>query len=178
MFVDLDGRGWAKIRTGIGFFDHMMEILARHAMLDLEIVCDGDLRVDAHHSVEDIGIALGEALLQALGDKRGVRRFGSFLAPLDEALGRAVVDLSGRPFLVYRVPMRRHRLGEMESELFEDFFTALADHGRLNLHLDLLRGRNSHHCIESVFKAFARALREAVSRDRRETEVPSTKGVL
>ena len=174
----LDGSGRSDARTGVGFLDHMLKLLARHALLDLEVRCTGDLQVDAHHTVEDIGIAIGEALKKALGDKRGIRRFGAFLAPLDEALARAVVDLSGRPFLVYRVPLRRHKVGEMDSELFEDFFTALADHARLNLHLDLLRGRNSHHSIEACFKAFARALREAVSYDPRESGVPSTKGVL
>lgn len=176
--LSLDGRGRAQVKTGVGFFDHMLTLLARHALVDLKVSCDGDLRVDAHHSVEDVGIGIGEALRKALGEKRGIRRFGVFVAPLDEALARAVVDLSGRPFLVYRVPLRRHRIGEMDSELFEDFFTALVDHARLNLHLDLLRGRNSHHCIEACFKAFARALREAVSRDPRERAVPSTKGVL
>jgi imidazoleglycerol-phosphate dehydratase len=174
----LDGRGRSAISTGVGFFDHMLELLARHALLDLEVRCRGDLHVDAHHSVEDVGIVLGDALRRALGDKRGVRRFGAFVAPLDEALARAVVDLSGRPYLVYRVPLRRHRIGEMDSELFEDFFTALSDHARMNLHLDLLRGRNSHHCVEACFKAFARALREAVSLDPRERGVPSTKGAL
>jgi imidazoleglycerol-phosphate dehydratase len=176
--IDLDGRGQAQVQTGVGFLDHMLSIVARHALIDLKVHCAGDMRVDAHHSVEDIGIALGEALQQALGAKRGIRRFGSFVVPLDEALARAVVDLSGRPCLVYRVPLRRHRIGEMDSELFEDFFNALVDHGRFSLHLDLLRGRNSHHCIEAVFKAFARALREAVTLDRRERGVPSTKGVL
>ncbi|MCZ6777642.1 MAG: imidazoleglycerol-phosphate dehydratase HisB [Acidobacteriota bacterium] len=176
--MDLDGKGRAKVQTGIGFMDHMLSILARHALIDLNVRCTGDLQVDAHHSVEDLGIAMGEALKQALGEKRGIRRFGSFLAPLDEALARAVIDLSGRPFLVYRIPLRRQRIGEMDSELFEDFFNALVDRGRLNLHLDLLRGRNSHHCIEAAFKAFARALREAVSRDQRERGVPSTKGSL
>ena len=176
--MDLDGKGRAKVQTGIGFMDHMLSILARHALIDLNVRCTGDLQVDAHHSVEDLGIAMGEALKQALGEKRGIRRFGSFLAPLDEALARAVIDLSGRPFLVYRIPLRRQRIGEMDSELFEDFFNALVDRGRLNLHLDLLRGRNSHHCIEAAFKAFARALREAVSRDQRERGVPSAKGSL
>jgi imidazoleglycerol-phosphate dehydratase len=176
--LNLDGGGRAAVETGLGFLDHMLTILARHALVDLEIKCRGDLQVDAHHSVEDIGIAFGGALRQALGDKRGIRRFGSFLAPLDEALARAVVDLSGRPYLVYRLPLRRHRIGEVDSELFEDFFAALVDHGRLNLHLDLLRGRNSHHCVEAAFKAFARALREAVALDRRESGVPSTKGIL
>lgn len=176
--LSLDGRGRARVGTGLGFLDHMLVLLARHALVDLEVRCRGDLHVDAHHSVEDIGIALGEALRLALGDKRGIRRFGAFLAPLDEALARAVVDLSGRPYLAYRVPLRRQRIGEMDSELFEDFFAALVDHGRLTLHLDLLRGRNSHHCVEAAFKAFARALREAVARDPRERGVPSTKGIL
>jgi imidazoleglycerol-phosphate dehydratase len=176
--VVLDGRGSSEAHTGIGFLDHMLTLLARHSLIDLSVRCDGDLQVDAHHSVEDVGIAIGEALRKALGDKSGIRRFGAFLAPLDEALARAVVDLSGRPFLVYRVPLRRHRIGELDSELIEDFFTALADHARLNLHLDLLRGRNSHHCVEACFKAFARALREAISIDAREAGVPSTKGVL
>ncbi len=176
--LNLDGAGRARIRTGVGFLDHMLTLVARHALVDLQVRCAGDLEVDDHHSVEDVGIALGQAVEKALGDKRGIRRFGAFLAPLDEALARAVVDLSGRPFLVYRVPLRRQRVGEMNSELFEDFFKALSDHARLNLHLDLLRGRNSHHCVEACFKAFARALREAVARDPRELGVPSTKGAL
>jgi len=177
--LDLDGAGKAEVRTGVGFLDHMLEALAKHARFDLEVACEGDLQVDAHHSVEDVGIVMGDALLAALGDKRGIQRFGSAYVPLDEALSRAVVDLSGRPWLHFGVRFPTERVGEMPTELFEDFFWALADHGRLNLHLDLIRGRNSHHIAETLFKATARALRAAVERDPRAAgDVPSTKGSL
>jgi imidazoleglycerol-phosphate dehydratase len=177
--LDLDGSGEAEVATGVGFLDHMLEALAKHARFDLAVACEGDLQVDAHHSVEDVGIVLGDALLAALGDKRGIQRFGSAYAPLDEALTRAVVDLSGRPWLHFGVSFPTERLGALPTELFEDFFWALADHGRLNLHLDLIRGRNSHHIAETLFKATARALRAAVERDpRAEGDVPSTKGSL
>lgn len=177
--LDLDGSGRSEVSTGVGFLDHMLEALAKHARFDLSVACEGDLQVDAHHSVEDVGIVFGDALLEALGDKRGIQRFGSAYVPLDEALSRAVVDLSGRPWLHFGVSFPTERVGELPTELFEDFFWALADHGRLNLHLDLIRGRNSHHIAETLFKATARALRAAVALDPRAAgDVPSTKGSL
>jgi imidazoleglycerol-phosphate dehydratase len=176
--LDLDGSGRSKIATGVGFLDHMLTSLATHGRFDLEVRCQGDLEVDAHHTVEDVGIALGDALLQALGDKAGITRFAEAHVPLDEALSRAVVDLSGRPWLHFGVVFRAQRVGEMPTELFEDFFWALCDHGRFNLHLDTLRGRNAHHIAETLFKATARALRAAVALDPRVVGVPSTKGTL
>jgi imidazoleglycerol-phosphate dehydratase len=176
--LDLDGSGRSQVATGIGFLDHMLTALATHARFDLELRCQGDLHVDAHHSVEDVGIVLGDALLQALGDKRGIARFGHSYVPLDEALSRCVVDLSGRPWLHFGVSFPTATVGTLPTELFEDFFWALADHGRFNLHLDSLRGRNSHHVAETLFKATARALRMAVAVDPTSVEVPSTKGVL
>jgi imidazoleglycerol-phosphate dehydratase len=156
----------------------MLTSLARHAGFGLEVRCRGDLHVDAHHSVEDVGIALGQALKTTLGDKRGIARFGHAYCPLDEALCRAVVDLSGRPWLHMGVVFRAKKIGDMPTELFEDFFWALADHARLNLHLDLIRGRNSHHIAEATFKATARALKMAVALDPKARGVPSTKGTL
>lgn len=176
--LELDGGGRAQVATGIGFLDHMLTALCTHARFDLELRCQGDLHVDAHHSVEDVGIVLGDALRQALGDKRGIARFGHAYVPLDEALSRCVVDLSGRPWLHFGVSFPAATVGTLPTELFEDFFWALADHGRLNLHLDSLRGRNSHHIAETLFKATARALRAAVTLDPATVEVPSTKGVL
>jgi len=174
----LDGGGRSKIATGIGFLDHMLTALATHARFDLDASCKGDLHVDAHHSVEDVGIALGAALKEALGDKRGIVRFGHAYVPLDEALSRCVIDLSGRPYLHYDVTFKARQVGEMPTELFEDFFWALADHGRLNIHLEAIRGRNAHHIAETLFKATARALSMAVARDPRVQDVPSTKGSL
>jgi imidazoleglycerol-phosphate dehydratase len=174
----LDGGGGSRVKTGIGFLDHMLTSLATHARFDLDLRCRGDLHVDAHHSVEDVGIALGQALKQALGDKKGIVRFGHAYVPLDEALARCVIDLSGRPWLHYGVEFRARRIGDMPTELFEDFFWALADHARLNLHLDLVRGRNAHHIAEALFKATARALATAVAVDPRVKGVPSTKGRL
>jgi imidazoleglycerol-phosphate dehydratase len=174
----LDGGGRSTIATGIGFLDHMLTALATHGRFDLEVRCRGDLHVDAHHSVEDVGIALGQALKQALGDKKGVVRFGHAYVPLDEALSRCVVDLSGRPWLHFGVEFKARQIGDMPTELFEDFFWALADHGRLNLHLDTLRGRNAHHIAETLFKSTARALSMAVALDPRVKDVPSTKGSL
>ena len=176
--LNLDGAGRSKVATGVGFLDHMLASFATHSRFDLELRCRGDLHVDAHHSVEDVGIALGQALKVALGDKAGIARFGHAYCPLDEALARCVVDLSGRPWLHFGVVFRARRIGDMPTELFEDFFWALADHGRLNLHLDLLRGRNSHHIAETLFKSCARALAMAVAREARRTGVPSTKGIL
>jgi imidazoleglycerol-phosphate dehydratase len=176
--LDLDGEGRSKIQTGIGFLDHMLTSFATHGRFDLDVRCKGDLHVDAHHSVEDVGIALGQALQRALGDKKGIVRFGHAYCPLDEALSRCVIDLSGRPFLVYDVTFKAQRVGDLATELFEDFFWALADHGRLNIHLDALRGRNAHHIAETLFKSSSRALSMAVARDPRVKGVPSTKGSL
>jgi len=178
LVLNLDGEGRARIGTGVGFLDHMVTSLATHARFDLDVRCRGDLHVDAHHTVEDVGIALGDALIEALGDKKGIVRFGHAYVPLDEALSRAVVDLSGRPWLHFGVEWKARQVGTMPTELFEDFFWALCDHGRLNLHLDNLRGRNAHHIAETLFKATARALRMAVALDPRVKDVPSTKGSL
>ena len=176
--LNIDRATRTRIRTGVGFFDHMLTSLARHAGFGLEVRCRGDLHVDAHHSVEDVGIALGQALKAALGDKKGIARFGHAYCPLDEALSRAVVDLSGRPWLHMGVVFRAKKIGDIPTELFEDFFWALADHARLDLHLDLIRGRNSHHIAEATFKATARALKMAVPLDPKSRGVPSTKGTL
>jgi imidazoleglycerol-phosphate dehydratase len=176
--LDLDGEGRSQIKTGIGFLDHMLTALATHARFDLDVRCKGDLHVDAHHTVEDVGIVLGQALVKALGDKRGIVRFGHAYVPLDEALARCVIDLSGRPYLHYAVPFKASTVGTMPTELFEDFFWALADHGRLNIHLETIRGRNAHHIAETLFKSCARALSMAVARDPRVKGVPSTKGSL
>ena len=176
--LGLDGEGRSKIATGIGFLDHMLTAFATHGRFDLDVRCKGDLHVDAHHSVEDVGIALGQALKQALGDKQGVVRFGHAYCPLDEALSRCVIDLSGRPYLHYDVTFKARQIGEMPTELFEDFFWALADHGRLNIHLEAIRGRNAHHIAETLFKSAARALSMAVARDPRVKGIPSTKGSL
>ena len=176
--VNLDGTGRAEVNTGIGFFDHMLTSFATHGRFDLDVRCKGDLHVDAHHTVEDVGIALGQTLREALGDKRGIVRFGHAYVPLDEALSRCVVDLSGRPWLHFGVEFKARQIGTMPTELFEDFFWALADHGRLNVHLDTLRGRNAHHIAETLFKSSARALSMAVALDPRVKDVPSTKGTL
>ncbi len=176
--LDLDGEGRSRVKTGIGFLDHMLAALATHARFDLSVRCKGDLHVDAHHSVEDVGIALGQALKTALGDKKGIVRFGWSHVPLDEALTRVVVDLSGRPWLHYGAAFKARQIGTLPTELIEDFFWALVDHGRFNLHLDVIRGRNSHHVAETMFKATARALAMASARDPRVTGVPSTKGSL
>jgi imidazoleglycerol-phosphate dehydratase len=176
--LDLDGQGRSRIATGIGFLDHMLTSFATHGRFDLDVRCRGDLHVDAHHSVEDVGIALGDALIEALGEKKGIVRFGHAYVPLDEALSRCVVDLSGRPYLHYDVAFKARQVGTMPTELFEDFFWALADHGRLNVHLELIRGRNAHHIAETLFKAASRALSMAVALDTRVKGVPSTKGTL
>ena len=176
--LNLDGSGRSQLATQVAFLDHMLDQVARHGLFDLEIEARGDLHIDAHHTVEDIGITIGQAFAQAVGDKQGVRRYGHAYVPLDEALSRAVVDLSGRPWLHFGVQFKVQRIGDMPTELFEDFFWALVDHGRFNLHLDVLRGRNSHHIAETLFKATARALQMAVARDPRVVGVPSTKGSL
>jgi imidazoleglycerol-phosphate dehydratase len=176
--LDLDGQGRSEIATGIGFLDHMLTAVCTHARFDLDVRCQGDLHVDAHHSVEDVGIVFGDALLKSLGDKKGIVRFGHAYVPLDEALSRCVVDLSGRPYLHYDVTFKARQIGTMPTELFEDFFWAVADHGRLNIHLEAIRGRNAHHIAETLFKSFARALSMAVGLDSRVLGVPSTKGAL
>jgi len=176
--LDLDGEGRSRIATGIGFFDHMLTAFSTHGRFDVELRCKGDLHVDAHHSVEDVGIALGQALREALGDKKGIVRFGHAYVPLDEALSRCVIDLSGRPYLHYDVTFKARQIGAMPTELFEDFFWALADHGRLNIHLEAIRGRNAHHIAETLFKSTSRALSMAVARDPRVKGIPSTKGSL
>jgi imidazoleglycerol-phosphate dehydratase len=176
--LDLDGEGRSRIATGIGFFDHMLTAFATHGRFDVELRCKGDLHVDAHHSVEDVGIALGQALREALGDKKGIVRFGHAYVPLDEAMSRCVIDLSGRPYLHYDVTFKARQIGAMPTELFEDFFWALADHGRLNIHLEAIRGRNAHHIAETLFKSASRALSMAVARDPRVKGIPSTKGSL
>ncbi len=177
--VDLDGTGHASISTGIGFFDHMLDQIARHAPVDLEIAAKGDLHIDGHHTVEDVGIALGQAVCQALGDRTGIARYGDAHVPLDEALTRVVLDISGRPFLVYDVTFPAQRIGEFDTELMREFFQAFCVHARVGLHIDCLRGVNSHHIAESAFKGFARAFGKAVAIDpRRLGAVPSTKGTL
>jgi len=177
--LNLDGTGVAKLATGIPFLDHMLDQVARHGLVDLEVEASGDLHIDAHHTVEDIGIAIGEALAKALGDKKGVRRFGHAYVPLDEALSRVVIDLSGRPGLEFNVPFTRARIGEFDVDLVTEFFQGMANHALITLHIDNLRGSNAHHQCETVFKAFARALRMAVEPDARAAgAVPSTKGSL
>jgi imidazoleglycerol-phosphate dehydratase len=176
--VDLDGAGARDIATGIGFFDHMLDQLARHSLIDLKLRAEGDRHIDDHHTVEDVGIALGRALAQALGDKAGIRRYGACLLPMDDALTRAALDLSGRPFLVWSVYFPTAKIGSFDTELVREFFTAFAMNGGITLHLEGLAGTNSHHIAESAFKAVARALRDAVEPDPRGAGVPSTKGTL
>jgi len=179
--VDLDGTGEANVSTGIGFFDHMLDALARHGMFDLDVECTGDLHIDAHHTVEDVGIALGGAFLDALGDKRGIVRYADATVPLDEALVRAVVDVSGRPFLHFHVPLPAGQpmIGQFDAALSAEFWRGFAMESRITLHLDGLRGDNAHHVVEATFKAAARALDAATAMDpRRGNQVPSTKGAL
>ena len=177
--VGLDGTGAAKLSTGIPFFEHMLEQVARHGMLDLEIDAKGDLHIDAHHTVEDVGITLGQALAKAIGDKAGVRRFGHAYVPLDEALSRVVIDFSGRPGLEWHVKFTRGLIGEFDVDLVHEFFQGFVNHAQVTLHVDNLRGDNAHHQCETIFKAFARALRSAVEPDPRAAGVvPSTKGML
>jgi imidazoleglycerol-phosphate dehydratase len=177
--LNLDGKGKSRISTGIRFFDHMLDLVARHGAFDLEITAKGDLDVDQHHTVEDVGIALGETVLKALGSKRGILRAGYFLMPMDETLAAAAVDLSGRPYCVVNAKITAKLVGDFQTELTEDFFQGFAQAARANVHLRALYGRSSHHQVEAIFKAFARALRFAVSRDKRLRSVlPSTKGLL
>lgn len=177
--LDLDGTGTHRMATGVGFLDHMLDQLARHALIDLQISAEGDRHIDDHHTVEDVGITLGQALGQALGEKRGIRRYGACLLPMDEALVRAALDLSGRPFLVWSVPMPTQKIGSFDTELVREFFTALAMNARMTLHVERLAGENAHHIAEATFKAVAQALRAAVERDpRRGDSLPSTKEAL
>jgi imidazoleglycerol-phosphate dehydratase len=176
--LDLDGSGKAEIQTGIGFFDHMLTLLARHALVDLTVQATGDLHVDAHHTVEDVGILLGQALAQALGDKVGICRYGWATLPMDETLVTAAVDLGGRAFFVWRAEIPSEMLGAFPSSLAEEFWRAFSASAQLNLHVVCHYGRNTHHLIEGIFKAVARALRQAIGKDPREAGVPSTKGVL
>ncbi len=177
--INLDGSGSHDVKTGIGFLDHMLEQLARHSLIDIKVKARGDLHIDGHHTTEDTGIALGMALAKALGDKRGIRRYGFSYLPMDEALTRAAIDISGRPWLVWRVEFSRGKIGDMDTELFREFFQAFAHNGGITLHMDNLYGENNHHIVESCFKALARALRAAVTIDRRQADrLPTTKGRL
>jgi imidazoleglycerol-phosphate dehydratase len=177
--VDLDGTGHSNISTGIGFFDHMLEQVARHSLIDIDVAAQGDLHIDQHHTVEDTGIALGQAIRQALGDARGIIRFGDALQPMDETLTRVAIDLSGRPYLVFKTNFSRQKIGEFDTELVREFFQALTTNAGMNLHVETLYGENNHHIAESAFKGLARALRSAVAIDpRRAHEIPSTKGSL
>jgi imidazoleglycerol-phosphate dehydratase len=176
--LNLDGSGKSSIATGVPFLDHMLEQVARHGVFDLDVSASGDLQIDAHHTVEDVGIALGQAFAKAIGDKKGVRRYGHAYVPLDEALSRAVVDLSGRPGLEYQIEFARARIGEFDVDLMHEFFQGFVNHAQVTLHVDNLKGTNAHHQAETAFKAFARALRMAVETDARVKDVPSTKGSL
>ena len=177
--LNLDGTGTYDNQTGVGFFDHMLDQLARHAMFDLTVRAKGDPHIDAHHTVEDTGIALGQALVQAVGDKKGIQRYGSCLLPMDDALVRCALDLSARPYLVWGIDLPTERIGSFDCELLREFFQALSAHGGITLHLDQLHGLNSHHIAEAAFKSVARALRAAVAIDpRAEGQLPSTKGAL
>ena len=177
--VNLDGTGAYDNNTGVGFFDHMLDQLARHSLIDMKITAKGDLHIDDHHTVEDVGIALGQALADALGDKRGIRRYGACLLPMDDALVRTALDLSARPFLIWNVDLPTSKIGNFDTELVREFFQALSTHGGITLHVDMLHGINSHHIAEAAFKAVARALRDALEQDPRKGDaIPSTKGML
>lgn len=177
--INLDGTGQYEMATGVGFFDHMLDQLARHSLIDMTIRATGDLHIDDHHTVEDVGIALGQALTQAIGDKKGIRRYGSCLLPMDDALVRTALDLSGRPFLIWNMDLPTAKIGTFDTELVREFFQALSTHGGITLHVDQLHGLNSHHIAEAAFKSVARALRDAVETDPRKADaIPSTKGAL
>jgi imidazoleglycerol-phosphate dehydratase len=176
--VNLDGTGQSTIATGVGFFDHVLDQLARHSLIDITVAAKGDLHIDDHHTVEDCGIALGQALTKALGDKRGIRRYGSCHLAMDDALVRAALDLSGRPYLVWNLDLPTPKIGSFDCELVREFFQALSTHGQITLHVDKLHGVNSHHIAEACFKAVAQALRAAVEPDPRQSGIPSTKGTL
>jgi imidazoleglycerol-phosphate dehydratase len=177
--VNLDGTGQYDNQTGVGFFDHMLDQLARHALIDMHVRCDGDLHIDDHHTVEDVGIALGQALARAVGDKRGIVRYGSCMLAMDDTLVRAALDISGRPYLVWKVDMTAQKIGTFDTELVREFFQAFAIHSGLTLHVEKIDGINSHHIAEAAFKAVARALRDALEIDPRKADaIPSTKGIL
>jgi len=177
--VDLDGTGRAKVSTGIGFLDHMLEQLARHSLMDIELEAKGDLHIDAHHTTEDSGITIGQAVSKALGERGGIRRYGDALVPMDETLTRVALDASGRPYLVWKVAFSRHKLGEIDTELFKEWFKAFAQASGVTLHVENLYGENNHHIIESCYKGLARALRQAIEVDPRQAgAIPSTKGTL
>ncbi|WP_027330447.1 imidazoleglycerol-phosphate dehydratase HisB [Marinimicrobium agarilyticum] len=177
--LDLDGEGKGVFDTGVPFLEHMMDQIARHGMIDLDVTCDGDTHIDDHHTVEDIGITIGQAIAKAVGDKKGIRRYGHAYVPLDEALSRVVIDFSGRPGLMMDIPFTQKRIGKFDTELFSEFFHGFVNHAQVTLHIDNLRGHNAHHQIETVFKAFGRALRMALEEDPRMAGVmPSTKGSL
>ncbi len=176
--LNLDGKGQGSIKTGISFLDHMIDQIVRHGLFDIDIHAQGDHHIDDHHTVEDIGITLGAAFALAVGDKKGIVRYGHAYVPLDEALSRVVIDLSGRPGLIMNVEFTRARIGSFDVDLFQEFFQGFVNHAKITLHIDNLRGRNAHHQAETVFKAFGRALRMAVERDLRVTQIPSTKGIL
>ncbi len=176
--MNVDGKGKVSAETGVGFFDHMLDLLGRHSLIDLNIVADGDLDVDAHHTVEDVGIVLGQALEKALADKRGIYRYGWAIVPMDESLAQVAIDLSGRPAFVFNVPFKGELIGTFPTELIEEFFKAFATSAKLNLHITVPYGTNNHHISEAIFKAIAKALRQAVSLDPRNDSVPSTKGSL
>ncbi len=176
--LDLDGAGKGTIKTGVGFFDHMLELLTRHALVDLKVEATGDLHIDAHHTVEDVGIVLGQALEKALADKRGIYRYGWAIVPMDESLAQVALDLSGRPAFVFNVQFKREAIGSFPAELVEEFFKALCTSAKMNLHINVPYGTNNHHISEAIFKGTAKALRQAVSSDPRNSDVPSTKGSL
>ena len=177
--LNLDGVGKSKINTGIGFFDHMLEILSHHSLIDLDLKASGDTHVDFHHTVEDSGYAIAQAIQQALGDKKGIKRYGFFYVPMDECLSRCVIDFCGRPELVWKVDLGLERIGEMDTELFEEFFKAFVNETKCNLHIENIYGRNNHHIIESCFKAFARSIKQAIQIDKRVKDyIPSSKGTL
>jgi imidazoleglycerol-phosphate dehydratase len=176
--LNLDGTGKCTAKTGVGFFDHMLDLLARHALLDLTAEADGDLEVDAHHTVEDVGIVLGQAIEKAVGDKRGIYRYGWAIVPMDESLAQVAIDLSGRPAFVFNAPFRGAMIGQFPAELVEEFFKSVATNAKCNLHVNVPYGTNNHHVSEAIFKATAKALRQAVSKDPRNDQVPSTKGSL
>jgi imidazoleglycerol-phosphate dehydratase len=176
--LNLDGSGKHLIKTGIPFFDHMLSLLAYHSRMNLSLMAKGDIGVDAHHTVEDVGICFGDGIRNALGEAKGIQRYGTATIPMDETLVSVALDLSMRPYLVFQMKLRRSKIGTFDPELVEEFFKALCNHARITLHINLLYGRNSHHMVEAVFKGFGRALREAVALDERASEVPSTKGML
>ena len=176
--VNLDGTGQSKISTHIGFFDHMLELLSHHSLIDIDLKCDGDLKVDMHHTVEDVGIALGESIKNALGDKKGITRFAYSYVSFDETLTRSVIDLCNRPYFIWNVKTSLEKVGEMDQELFSEFFKSIVTESRMNCHIETLYGQNNHHIIESCFKSFALSLKKAISIDPRKTNIPSSKGKL